>query len=200
MVNKMEKLVKLVKAKGGIAGYSEIRGAGIDKAVLQASVKSGQVTRIDRGLYQLTQGVSLSNPDLVSASIKVPKGVICLLSALAFHEATNEIPSYVHVAIARGQHANKIKYPPVKFHRFAPDIWPAGIESHKIGECTIKVYSLARTVVDCFKFRNKIGLDVAREALKTAVTEKDVKPQEIMKYAKLCRVESIIKPVLEALI
>ena len=200
MMDKRRKLIGFLNKRGGMTGYSEIRKAGIDKAVLRSAVQSGQIKKVDRGLYQLASGSRLSRPDLVAVSIKVPKGVICLLSALAFHEATSEIPRYVHIAIPRGQRANKIKYPPVKFYRYAPGIWWQGVKEHEIQGRTIRVYSLARTVVDCFKFRNKIGLNVARAALKIAVAEKGIKPKEIMKYAKLCRVDKVIKPILEALI
>lgn len=200
MTNKKRDLIGFVKSRSGLVGYSEIKKAGFDKAVLRSVVKSGRIIRVDRGLYRLTEGTRLSYPDLVAASIKVPKGIICLLSALAFHEATSEIPRYVHIAIPRGKHANKIKYPPVKYYHYAPDIWEEGLEDHNIQGHSIRVYGLARTVVDCFKFRNKIGMDVARDALKVAVKEKRIKPKEIIRYAKLCRVESVIKPVLEAII
>ncbi len=194
------KLIDFFKKSGGLAGYAEIIGAGFNKAILKSVLNSGQIQKIDRGLYRLSAGSLLSNPDVVAASIKVPKGILCLLSALSFHEATSEIPRYVDIAIPRGKHANKIKYPPVRFYRYAPNIWEAGLEEHEIKGRRIRVYSLARTVVDCFKFRNKIGLDVARDALKVAVAEKGIKPKEIMRYAKLCRVESIIKPILEAIL
>ena len=194
------KLIGFLKKRGGLAGYAEIIEAGFNKDILESVLISGEIQKIDRGLYRLTAGTLLANPDLVAASIKVPKGIICLLSALAYHEATSEIPRYVQLAIPRGAHANKIKYPPVKFYRYAPNIWEEGLEAHEIEGHRIRVYSLARTVVDCFKFRNKIGLDVAREALKVAITEKGIKPKEIMRYAGICRVEKIVKPILEAII
>jgi len=197
---KGSKFIDFIKNRGGLAGYAEIIGAGFNKAVLKSALKSGQIQKIDRGLYRLSAGSLLPNPDIAAASIKVPKGIICLISALSFHEATSEIPRYVDIAIPRGKHANKIKYPPVRFYRFAPDIWEAGLEEHEIEGRRIRVYSLARTVVDCFKFRNKIGMDIARDALKVAVTEKGIKPKEIMRYARICRVESIIKPILEAIL
>ena len=192
--------IDFLKKKGGIASYAEIMQAGFNKALLKAILNSGQIRKVDRGLYRLSEGFTIPNPDLVIASIKIPKGTVCLLSALAFHEATNEIPRYVYIAIPRGSHANKIVYPPVKIHHFSPRTWRAGIERHKIGEYNIKVYSLAKTVADCFKFRNKIGVDIAREALKVALEEKSVKPIEIIKYAKICRVYRIIKPIIEAII
>ena len=194
------KLIDFIKKRGGLAGYAEIIEAGFNKVILKAVLNSGQIQKIDRGLYRLSEGSLLSNPDVVAASIKVPKGIICLLSALFFHEATSEIPRYVDIAIPRGTHANRIKYPPVRFYRIAPNVWEAGLEEHEIEGHRIRVYSLARTIVDCFKFRNKIGMDVARDALKVAVTEKGIKPKEVMRYARVCRVDSIIKPILEAIL
>jgi predicted transcriptional regulator of viral defense system len=113
-----------------------------------------------------------------------------------FHRKTN----CVNIAIPRGTHASRIKYPPVRFFRFAPKTWKAGICEHEIQGHKIRVYSLAKTIADCFKFRNKIGMNVARDVLKVTVTEKGIKPNEIMRYAKICRVDSIIKPILEAML
>jgi len=138
-------------------------------------------------------------PDLVIASLQAPKGVICLISALSFYEVTNEVPRYVDIAIPAGTRANKIKYPPVRFYRFSTKTWEAGVEVHLAEEHKIRVYNLAKTIADCFKFRNKIGINVARDALKIAVTEKGIRPQDIMKYAKMCRVGKIIKPILETM-
>lgn len=200
MGKKEAELLDFLVKKGGLASYAEISKAGFSKAILKTSLKIKLVSRIDRGLYRLSEGMSISQPDLVAISIKIPRGVICLLSALAFHEATNEIPKYIDVAIPRGTHANRISYPPVKFYRLASKAWEVGIENRDIDGYKIKIYNLAKTVADCFKFRNKIGADVAREALKIAVTEKHIKPKEIMRYAKICRVDSVIKPMLETMI
>lgn len=200
MRNNEKEFIKYFEKRGGLAGYSEIIEAGFNKNLLKSIFNSGRIEKIGRGLYKSSDGVTFPNPDIVIASIKVPKGVVCLLSALAFHEATNEIPRYVEIAIPRGTHENKIKYPPVKFYRFAPEAWKAGIEEHEIGGRKIKIYSLAKTIADCFKFRNKIGMDVVRDALKTAMKEKSIKPKEIMYYSKICRVDNIIKPILEALL
>ena len=193
-------LINFFKKRRGLASYAEIKEAGFNKALIKVSLNSGRIQKVDRALYELSEGISVSNPDLVAISIKAPKGVICLVSALAFHGATTEIPQFVAIAIPRGAHANKIKYPPVKFYRFASKSWEAGIEEHKIAGHKIRIYSLAKTIADCFKFRNKIGMDVVREALKAAITEKKTVPKEIMKYAKTCRVDRIIKPILETII
>ena len=200
MTTKEKKFIEFLKKRGGMVSYKEIIKAGFNKAFLKDNLDSGRIQKVDRALYGLSDGFTLSNPDLVAVSIKVSKGVVCLLSALAFHEATSEIPRYVNIAIPRGAWANKINYPPVKFYHFSSKVWETGIEKYKVGGYQIKVYSLAKTIADCFKFRNKIGIDVAREALKIAITEKGVQPKEIMQYAEICRVNNIIKPILEAML
>jgi len=195
-----QELISFFQSHGGIARFSAILKAGFHPDSLSTLEKEGRVEKIARGLYSVTNYTPGSHPDLVIASLQAPRGVICLLSALAFYEATSEIPRYVDLAIPQGTHANRIKYPPVRFYRFAPKTWKAGIEKHEIEGHRIKVYSLAKTIADCFKFRNKIGIDPARDALKVAVTEKGIKLKDIMQYAKICRVDSIVKPILEAMI
>ena len=200
MHTKTQSLVNYFQQNGGSVRFSVILKDGFHPDSLAILTRDGQVEKIGRGLYRLTDYISGSHPDIVTASLQAPRGVICLLSALSFYEATSEIPRYVNIAIPRNTHANRIKYPPVKFYRFAPPVWEAGIVKHEIEGCTIRIYSLAKTIADCFKFRNKIGANVARDALKVAIVEKNVKPKEIMQYAKVCRVDAIIKPILEALI
>jgi predicted transcriptional regulator of viral defense system len=200
MPKKTQTILKFIKDHGGVARFSAILKAGFHPDSITVLEKKGKLEKIGRGLYKLTDTVPFSDPDLITASLQVPKGVICLVSALAFHEATLEIPKYVDIAIPKGTRANKVKYPPIRFYRFAPDAWEAGIEEHVIDGHKVKIYSLAKTVADCYKFRNKIGFDVAQEALKIAVNEKDISPTEIIKYAKICRVDKIIKPKLEIMI
>jgi len=195
-----QELMSFFQSHGGIARFSAILKAGFHPDSLSTLEKEGRVEKIARGLYRVTNYTPGSHPDLVIASLQAPRGVICLLSALSFYEATSEIPRYVDLAIPQSTHANRIKYPPVRFYRFAPKTWKAGIEKHEIEGHRIKVYSLAKTIADCLKFRNKIGIDPARDALKVAVTEKGIKLEDIMQYAKICRVDSIVKPILEALI
>jgi len=200
MKKRKEELMNFFQRHGGVVRFSATLKAGFHPDSLNALKKERQVEKIARGLYRVINYTHGSHPDLVIASLQVPRGVICLVSALSFYEATSEIPKYVDLAIPQGTHANRIKYPPVKFYRFAPKAWKAGIETHEIEGHEIKVYSLAKTVADCFKFRNKTGVDVARDGLKVAVMEKGIKPKEIMQYAKICRVDNIIKPILEAMV
>ena len=200
MKGKNDKIIGYFKCHGGIARFSSIRKAGFHPDIIKKTESEGKIEKIGKGLYRLTGDNMDSHPDYVMASFQTSKGVICLISALYFYGVTNEIPRFVDIAIPAGSRANKIKYPPVKFYRFSHDTWKAGVEKHDMGGHKIKIYSLAKTVADCFKFRNKIGINVAREALKTAVIEKHVKPKDIMGYAKICRVSRIIKPILETLL
>lgn len=200
MRTKSQDLINFFQENGGIARFSAMLKVGFHPDTLAVLTRNSEVEKIGRGLYRLKKYIAGSHTDLVEASLQAPRGVICLLSSLSFHEATNEIPAYIEMAIPRKTHAYRIKYPPVRFYRFDPTVWEAGIEKHRIDDHTIKVYSLAKTIADCFKFRNKIGINVARDALKFSITEKNIKPQAIMQYAKICRVSNIIQPVLEALI
>lgn len=193
-------LVKFLEKKHGVAAFSEIKNAGFHKATLKALQHSGKIEKTDRALYRLSKGEYLSNPDLVSVSIKAPRAVVCLISALYFHEATDEIPRRVDLAVSFGSRSVKIDHPPVRFYHFSKKAHEAGIEEHKIDGRTVRVYSLAKTLADCFKFRNKIGIDVARNALKEAITKRRVRPNEIMHYAEICRVHNVIRPILETLL
>ena len=193
-------LVELFRRCGGIAQYHDIKKAGFHNDILQSLIASGRIQKMSRSVYKLAEVDDLINPDLVIAAIKAPKGVVCLISALAFYEVTDEIPRHVDLAIPRGAHANKINHPPVKYYRFTQDAWQAGMEVQKIVGQEVRIYNLAKTIADCFKFRNKIGFDVALKALKNALSEKKVSPKEIMMYAKTCRVLKIVQPILESLI
>ena len=200
MEQKKKRMFDYFKKHGGIARFSSIMKAGFHPDTLRALEKEGKIEKIARGFYRMTHYTFGPYPDFVIASLQLPRGIVCLVSALAFHEATSEIPGHVDIAIPAGTRANRIKYPPVRFYRFSTKTWNAGIEVHQAEGHKIRVYNLAKTIADCFKFRNRIGVNVARDSLKIAVIEKGITPQNIMKYAKICRVDKIIKPILETMI
>ncbi len=200
MKTKKEELLAEFKRNKGILRFSAMLKAGFHRLEIKSLVASGEIEKIGRGIYHLKNGPSFSTPDLVTVALQAPKGVICLISALSYHNATDEVPHSVYVAIPRGLRASKIDYPPVKYFRYATKVWENGIETHTIDGHPVKIYNLAKTVADCFKYRNKIGLDVARQALKIAVTEKKIKPTEIMRFAKICRVDKVIRPYVESLL
>ena len=200
MKTRKDELLQLFKKNKGILRFSQALEAGFLRKHLKTLLEAGQIEKIGRGIYLLKNGPSLSNPDLVTVALQAPKGIICLISALYYHQATDEVPHSVYVAIPRGTRASKIDYPPVQYFRYTPKVWESGIETHSIDRHPVKIYSLAKTVADCFKYRNKIGLDVALQALKIAISEKKTKPTEIMRFAKICRVDKVIRPYVEALL
>ncbi len=194
------RLINFVKKNGGIVRFSSLLKEGFHPDDLHFLENESKIERVARGLYKLTNNTLGAHPDLILATMQASKGVVCLISALSFHEVTTEIPTAVDLAIPLGTWTNKIKYPPVKFYHFSVKTWEAGIETHQVQGHSIKIFSLPKTIADCFKFRNQIGINIARDALKSAINEKKTKPQEIMKYAEICRVDKIIKPILETLI
>ena len=200
MSSKNVKLIEFIKQNGGFARYSDLLKAGFYKALINQALESRQIERLSRGVYSLPGNLDISHPDFVTVSTMIPKGVICLISALSFYEVTDEIPRCIDVAIPVGTRVKEIHNIPIRYYRFSQKTWEAGIEEHVIDGHKIKVFNLAKTIADCFRFRNQIGLDVARSALKNTLEQKKANHRDIMKYASICRVTRIIKPILETLI
>jgi len=161
---------------------------------------SGILEQISRGLYRLAELPALGNPDLITVALKIRNGVICLISALAFHELTTQVPHEVYVAIKQGSEPPRLEFPPVRLFWFSGDAFTDGLEIRKVGGVPLRIYSPEKTVADCFKHRNKIGLDIALEALKTYRRRKSFKVDKLLHFARVCRVENIMRPYLEALL
>jgi predicted transcriptional regulator of viral defense system len=132
--------------------------------------------------------------------MKIPKGVICLISALSYHEITTEIPHQIYVALPRGAEPPRLDYPPLRIFWFSGPAFDEGIEDHVVDGIPVRVYSPEKTIADCFKYRNKIGLDVVLEALKFYRQRKRFKVDELMRYARVCRVEKVMRPYVEAVL
>jgi predicted transcriptional regulator of viral defense system len=184
---------------GGVMRTSQALIRGIHPAALYRLVKDGQLMRLARGFYRLTSTQEFSNPDLAVAAAKAPDAVVCLISALAFHDITTQVPRVVHLAVPRGRYAGlRLRAPPVKIYRFDAPTFVQGIEVHSIDGIPVRIYGVARTLVDCFKYRNKLGLDVAIEALRFARTRKRISNREILHFAQLLRQDRVIAPYLES--
>jgi len=190
--------LKILSQHGGILRMSEATRLGIHPAVIYQLRDEGIIDQLGRGLYALKDLPRHEYPDLVTVAKMVPSGVICLVSALFFHHLTTQIPHYVYVAIDQGATAPKVIYPPVQFFWFSSRSFKEGIEIHFLGGIKVKCYNKEKTLADCFKYRNKIGLDVALEALKNYLTSPDIKLDKLKEYAIICRVEKIMKPYIEA--
>jgi len=157
----------------------------------------GSVECISRGLYQFP-GQILNEPDLAAVFTKIPNGVACLVSALSIHEITTEIPHAVSVALQRGAEKPRIEYPPVRFYWMSGAAYSEGVEIQNKGGIDVPVYCVEKTLADCFKYRNKIGMDVVLEALKFYRERHRFDGNKIMHYARICRVENVMRPYLEA--
>jgi predicted transcriptional regulator of viral defense system len=166
---------------------------------LTRAVRQGQLQRLGRGLYGLPSRPTSEHATLAEVARRVPKGVICLLSALRFHNLTTQAPHEVWLAIGNKAAAPRLDYPPLRILRFSVVTLTEGVEEHMVDGVPIRVTGVAKTVADCFKYRNKIGLDVALEALRASWREKRMTSDELWRYAKLCRVANVMRPYLESL-
>ncbi|HEC16415.1 MAG TPA: transcriptional regulator [Sedimenticola sp.] len=174
-------------------------GYGIPRTCLSRLVAAGKLQRIGRGLYVLPDNDVTERHSLAEACKLVPKGVVCLLSALRFHELTTQNPSDIWLAIGEKAWRPRIQYPPLRIVRFSQATLGARTEEHRIEGVTVRVYSPAKTVADCFKYRNKIGLDVAIEALRECWRSRRCTMDDLWHYAGLCRVRNVMRPYLESL-
>jgi predicted transcriptional regulator of viral defense system len=193
-----DRLIELVKARGLIRPC-DLKSLEIPRVSLTRAVRRGQLERVGRGLYGLPGREVSAHGSLAEVSRRVPKGLICLLSALRFHGLTTQAPFEVWLAIENKALAPKLDYPPLRIVRFSGDALTEGVEEHVVDGVTIRITCVAKTVADCFKYRNKIGLDVALEALRDAWHEKRMTSDEIWRYAKVCRVANVMRPYLDSL-
>jgi predicted transcriptional regulator of viral defense system len=196
----LDAAVQVFRDRGGTLRTRDLISLGVHTDALYALRDSGRVVELGRGLYRLAEARENEHPDLAVAAARVPNAVVCLISALSYHNITTQIPSSVHLAVPRGSY-HRIKLPiRVTVYRFDAATFNAGLETHETaGGVSLRIYCVARTVVDCFKFRNKLGLDVALEALRLARQRKRVQNREFVRYARLLRVEKPMSPYLQAL-
>ena len=194
-----DRAVALLKVHGPMRGI-ELSDAGIHPETLARMLKDQTLTRVTRGLYQLADAEVTAPHDLAEVAKLVPKGVICLVSALQFHELTLQMPGRVWLAI--GQKARKpgFDYPPTRVVRFGPRALSLGVQSHTVDGVSVPIFDPAKTVVDCFRFRQHVGLDVALEGLHNVVRSGKAKPAQIVDYARDIRIWSVLRPYLETVV
>lgn len=192
-----KKASRIFREHGGTLRTSEILRLGVHPRTLYQLRESGEVVQLSRGVYRLADLPPLENSDLAAAAMRVRDGVICLVSALSFHKITDEIPHEVYLAIPTGKEKPRVDYPPMRVFHFSENTYSAGVEKHPMDGHAIKVYSMEKTVADCFKFRNRIGIEVALEALRLCL-RKGGSRKKIIDFARICRVEKVIRPYLEA--
>ena len=197
-MDRTQQILEIV-AKAGVLRPRDLDAHGIPRIYLSRLCERGLLDRVGRGLYVLPDADVSEHHTLAEAGKRVPHGVVCLLSALRFHGLTTQSPSEVWLAIANKAWRPQVDYPPLRFVRFSERTLAAGVEEHSIDGVLVRVYSPAKTVVDCFKYRSKIGLDVALEALRDCRRQRKCTNDELWHYAKICRMANVMRPYMEAL-
>lgn len=196
-----EKRTVDIVARRGLVHVRDVKARGLHTQALTRLVREGRLERASRGWYRLPlSGYEMTeHHGLVLATAAAPKGVVCLISALQFHKIGTQLPRQVWIALPRGSRTPAIEYPPVRVVHVSGEAFTAGIEEHTLEGRRVRVYNVAKTVVDCFKFRNRIGMDVALEALNEGWRERRFKMSDVGEYARVCRVWNVMRPYLEAI-
>ena len=192
-----DKLLELVRAQGLLRPH-DLAPLGIPRVALTRAVRRGQLERVGRGLYGLVARPVSAHGTLAEVARRVPKGVVCLLSALRFHDLTTQAPFEVWLAIDNKAATPKLDYPPLRLVRFSGAAQAEGVEEHVVDGVTVRVTGVAKTVADCFKYRNKIGMDVALEALRDGWAQRKLTIDALWHHAAVNRVANVMRPYLES--
>lgn len=199
-IKQTERARALFCEHGGVLRTRDALKLGIHPRTLYALRDAGVLECLSRGLYRLVDSEQLEAPDLITVAHKIPQGVMCLISALHFHNITTQIPHFVSVAVKRGSEKPRLAYPPTKIYFFSEKSFSEGIDTSIINSAKVKVYSPEKTLADAFKFREKIGMDTIRESMDLYRQHFKPKPGDLIRYAKTCRVEKIMRPYLQAVL
>lgn len=195
----IEEATTVFTAHGGLLRTGEALAAGVHRRTLYWMRDHGQLEVVSRGVLHLATAPLPASVNIAVVMLRVPKAVLCLVSALAYHEIGTQIPHAVQVALPRSVRPPRLDYPPICVFSMSDTAVTAGVEEHLMGKTRVRVFDPAKTVADCFKYRNKIGLDVVTEALQEVLRKRIATPAQIMDYARVVRVESVIDPYLRAL-
>lgn len=196
--NDRARALNLARRRQGVTAR-ELVEAGIHTQVLSRLVAGGELERVARGLYRRPEQTITEHHGLAIAAAAVPRGVVCLLSALQYHGIGTQLPSEIWMAIDRRARRPVLRYPPLRIVRYTGAALTKGVEGHAIEGRQVQVYNVAKTLADCFKYRYKIGIDVALEALRAAWRARRFTMEELDRYAAICRVQRVMRPYLEAL-
>jgi predicted transcriptional regulator of viral defense system len=179
---------------------SDLKDCGVNPATLARLVEEGVLYRPSRGLYELAGADIEISHSLAEVAMRVPKAVVCLISALQFHEITLQLPRSVWIAIGSKDRKPTIDYPPIRVVRFGENALTLGVETHSIDSVPVRIFDPAKSIVDCFRFRSAVGLDVALEALRMGWRSRKAKPDDIVRYAQALRIWSVVRPYLESVV
>lgn len=197
--DRRQTVLELANSKGTLRPR-DVEKAGIPREYLLRLVREGRMVREGRGLYALPDTATSRSSTLALVAARIPDSVICLISALAFHGLTTQAPRRVWVAIANRKWEPRIEYPPTEVVRMSSKSFEYGAEAHDVNGTPVRVYSAAKTVADCFKFRNRVGTDLAIEALRDVWTKRMTTMDELWEAARVCRVSNVMRPYLESIV
>ena len=197
--SKAEKLRKLA-SKRQIVRAKDARELGIPRTYLPRLARRGDLEKVGRGLYSSRDFSGTENTSLIEAAYQIPKGIVCLLSALRFHNFTTQSPHEVWMAIGHKAWAPKVPSPLVRIVRMSGPALHFGMKEYSISGASLRVYSPAKTVVDCFKYRSRVGLDVAMQALRECLRYRRASIDDIIRFSRICRVEKVMRPYVEAFV
>jgi predicted transcriptional regulator of viral defense system len=195
-----KRAIVLFRKHAGLLRMADALRGGVSRATLKTLLENGTLERLSRGLYRLAAAEPLPNPDLAVVAAKAPHAVVCLISALSFHDLTTQIPHEIYVAISRNSEPLRIAHPPVACFRFSGAAFSEGIETHRLGPVQVRIYSREKTLADCFKYRNRVGLDTCLEAVRLYKQQRKRNVDALLHYADVCRVRKIMQPYLEAIL
>jgi predicted transcriptional regulator of viral defense system len=199
MTQTMAQQVLEIVHRAGMVRARDLMEHGISPTHLQRLYEQGLLLRSGRGVYLPAEAEMEESTTLAEVALRVPAGVVCLLSALQFHGLTTQLPHQVWIALPLRANTPRLDYPPVRVVHLSGEALTTGIEEKRIGNATVHIYCPAKTIADCFKFRNKIGLDVALEALRDCWNKRRATIDELWRYAKICRIANVMRPYLESI-
>ena len=197
---RIQNALAIFRANKGILRTAQAMHLGIHPEVIYQMVAEGIIEQVTRGIYRLSDLPPFDNTDLATVALAIPKGVICLISALSYYDLTSQIPRQVDIALLRGTKHPSLEYPPIRIFYFSDEAFEFGVREYELDGVKVHMYSPEKTLADCFKYRNRVGLDVAVEALKTYWNERRGNVDKLMESARVCRVEKVMKPYIEAII
>lgn len=191
--------IEIFRQHNGILRTAEAIKLGIHPLYLYRLRDEGILESLGRGVFRLASMPDFSQPDLVLVAKRIPSGVICLISALSYYELTTQIPHFVSIALPRTSRLPQIDYPPLRCFWYSKASYEAGLETVSINGALVNIYNIEKTLADCLKFRNKIGMDVVLEALREYWRKGKTNLDKLYDYAKICRVEKVLQPIIETI-
>jgi len=195
-----DKIYKVFKSGNGYARTKDITDAGVYNVYLDKLLKDGKIEKIKRGLYRWVGMNETSYQGIADVSKAIPGGVVCLLSALSFYNLTTAKPMEVSIAVSKNRKVVKPDYPPTKLYYFMEDIFKSGVEGQRIGNVSVLMYDKEKTICDCIKYKNQLGMDIIKEALQEYLKNTNRNLELLMKYSEICKVKPILKNYLEVML